>query len=123
MKNNKYIVSIDLGTTHCVIAYTEANVDENEVPEIRIFQIPQITAPGELSSLPLLPSFLFLPGEHDAPSGSLALPWDADIDYTVGEFARNRGPEIPNRMVFSSKSWLCNNGVDRTKPILALGES
>lgn len=118
MKSSKYIVGIDLGTTHCVMAYTEVDVDENEVPKILIFQIPQITSPGELSSQPLLPSFLFLPGEHDAPPGSLALPWDADIDYTLGEFARNRGPEIPNRMVFSSKSWLCNNGVDRTKPIL-----
>lgn len=118
MKSAKYIVGIDLGTTHCVVAYTEVPVDETKTPDIHIFKIPQITAPGELNTLPMLPSFIFLPGEHDAPAGSLALPWDPDIEYTVGEFARNRGPEIPNRMVFSSKSWLCNNGIDRTKPIL-----
>ncbi|MCP4993458.1 MAG: Hsp70 family protein, partial [Gammaproteobacteria bacterium] len=41
-----------------------------------------------------------------------------EIDCTVGEFARQRGAEIPNRLVSSSKSWLCHGGIDRTKPVL-----
>ncbi len=118
MKEANYIVGIDLGTTHCVVAYTNAQIDDNEEPEINIFEIPQITAPGELNALPMLPSFIFLPGEHDTPEGSLTLPWDEKPDLAIGEFARNRGPDIPNRLVFSAKSWLCHNGVDRTKPIL-----
>lgn len=118
MKDVKYIVGIDLGTTHCVLSYTEADAEEGEGPDIQIFQIPQITAPGELKEQPLLPSFLFLPGEHDVPKGGLALPWNSEMDFAVGEYARQRGAEIPNRLVFSSKSWLCNSGVDRTKPIL-----
>ena len=112
------IIGIDLGTTHCVLSYTEAQIDEQEEPDIFIFEISQIVAPGEIKSQPLLPSFIFLPGEHDVPDGSLALPWNSELDIAVGEFARQRGAEIPNRLVSSSKSWLCNSGVDRTKPVL-----
>jgi Molecular chaperone len=119
LKNTKYIIGIDLGTTHCVLSYTEAQInDEGEAPHISIFEIPQVIAQGEIKAQPLLPSFLFLPGEHDVPEGSLAVPWDREIDCTVGEFARQRGAEIPNRLVSSSKSWLCNSSIDRTKPIL-----
>lgn len=118
MKEAKYIIGIDLGTTHCVLAYTEAQFEEGEKPEIRIFSIPQVTSPGEVKVQSLLPSFLFLPGPHDVPAGGLALPWDDKADYAIGEFARRRGAEIPNRLVSSVKSWLCHAGVDRTQAIL-----
>jgi hypothetical protein len=36
----------------------------------------------------------------------------------VGELARERGAEVPARLVSSAKSWLCHRGVDRTQPIL-----
>lgn len=36
----------------------------------------------------------------------------------VGEFARDRGAELPLRLIASSKSWLCHTGVDRNKAIL-----
>jgi molecular chaperone DnaK (HSP70) len=66
----------------------------------------------------LLPSFLLLPGEHEVPEGGLALPWQPAMDYAVGEYARTRGAELPNRLIASAKSWLCNRGVDRTQAIL-----
>jgi molecular chaperone DnaK (HSP70) len=113
-----YIVGIDLGTTHCVVAYTEANLAEDETPAIQLFAIPQVISPGEVKAQPLLPSFLLLPGEHDVPAGGLALPWDGKISWAVGEYARQRGAELPNRLVASAKSWLCHAGVDRTAPIL-----
>ena len=118
MKKSKYIIGIDLGHTHCVLAYTETSLNESNDPEISVFQIPQITAPGEVNEQSLLPSFMFFPGEHDVPEGSLALPWDTGASFATGEFARKRGPEIPNRLVSSSKSWLCNSGVDREADIL-----
>lgn len=115
----KYIVGIDLGTTHCVVAYTKIQEDEGgEDPGISIFSIPQTVSPGEVQARPLLPSFIFLPGPHDVPPGGPALPWDSEADYAVGEFARRRGAEIPNRLISSAKSWLSNSGVDRTHPIL-----
>jgi molecular chaperone DnaK (HSP70) len=68
--------------------------------------------------MPLLPSFLLLPGPHDVPEGGLALPWNPESDLAVGEYARERGAELPTRLVASAKSWLCHTGVDRTQPIL-----
>ncbi|MBI1299047.1 Hsp70 family protein [bacterium] len=118
MSDPKYIIGIDLGTTHCVVAYTDAVAPEFEEPAVQLFSIPQVVAPGEVKAQPLLPSFLLLPGPHDVPEGSLALPWNAEIDYTVGEYARNRGAELPARLVSSAKSWLSHRGVDRTQPIL-----
>ncbi len=116
MPDPRYIVGIDLGTTHCVLAYTEA--DAPDAPDIHLFEIPQVVGPGEVQAQPLLPSFLLLPGAHDVPEGSLALPWHADLDYAVGAFARERGAELPARLVASAKSWLCHSGIDRTQAIL-----
>lgn len=118
MSSPKYIIGIDLGTTHSVLAYTEAHVVEDQEPEIRVFQVAQVVNPNEIQSQALLPSFVFLPGPHDVPQGSLALPWDSGMDVAVGEFARKRGAEIPNRLISSAKSWLSHSGVDRTAPIL-----
>jgi molecular chaperone DnaK (HSP70) len=118
MSEPKYIVGIDLGTTNTVLAYTEAQAPEHGAPEIRVFAVPQLVAPGELQPQPLLPSFLYLPGPHDAPEGSLALPWQAEPESVAGEFARRRGAEIPNRLVASAKSWLSHGGIDRSADIL-----
>ncbi len=115
----RYILGIDLGTTHCVVAYTGAAPLEDENPEIEIFSIYQLTGPGEGKAQPLLPSFLFLPGPHDVPDKGLALPWAPDkSDLAVGRFARDRGAELPQRLVSSTKSWLCHTGVNRTEAIL-----
>lgn len=118
MSDPKFIVGIDLGTTHCVVAYTRADVAEDEKPELQVFSILQVVSPGEVKAQPLLPSFLLLPGPHDVPEGGLAVPWDTGIDWAAGEYARSRGAELPTRLVASAKSWLCNTGVDRTQPIL-----
>src|SRR5262249_2867923 len=90
-------------------------------PQIQPFSIPQLVAPGELANRPLLPSFLYLPGAHDLPAGSVALPWDRSRAYAVGEFARNHGARVPARLVTSAKSWLCHSGVDRSAAILPWG--
>ncbi|HMN27338.1 MAG TPA: Hsp70 family protein, partial [Caldilineaceae bacterium] len=126
MSEPKYIVGIDLGTTHCVVGYTEANPEANpgadpaagENPTVQLFSIPQVISPGEVKAQPLLPSFLLLPGPHDVPAGGLALPWDPEISWAVGDYARTRGAELPHRLVSSAKSWLCHAGIDRGAAIL-----
>ena len=118
MSDPVYIIGIDLGTTNCVVAYTEARADENEEPEIRVFEIPQLVGPGSLGTNEILPSFVLLPGPHDVPKGGLKVPWDKKSSLAVGEFARDRGAELPLRLIASSKSWLCHSGVDRNKAIL-----
>jgi molecular chaperone DnaK (HSP70) len=59
-----------------------------------------------------------LPQDQEVPQGALELPWDDSAQHAVGEYARNRGEEIPQRLIASSKSWLCNTLVDRRAPIL-----
>ncbi len=112
----KYIVGIDLGTTNSALAHCDANTEEDS--RIEICGIPQLVNPGEVAERTLLPSFLYIPGEFDFPKGSIALPWDPEPKLVVGELARKRGAESPNRLIASAKSWLSYAGVNRTAPIL-----
>ncbi len=113
----KYIVGIDLGTTNSALARCEAAA-EDEASRIEIHSIPQLVNPNEVADRNLLPSFLYVQGEFDFPSGSLALPWDTKPKYVIGELARKRGAESPNRLAASAKSWLSYAAVNRTAPIL-----
>src|ERR1700694_1801818 len=116
MSLSRFVVGIDLGTTNCALAYFDTGAGDE--PTLQHLMIPQVTQPGLVEARPLLPSFLYLPGPKEQPAGSLALPWDADRDYAVGEFARNFGSQVPTRLVSSAKSWLCHPGIDRRQPLL-----
>ncbi|MBI4775038.1 MAG: Hsp70 family protein [Deltaproteobacteria bacterium] len=122
MTHPRYIVGIDLGTTNSVLAYTQAPDSDSQEPDISLFPLPQVVDAGRVEERMLLPSFLFLPGPHDVKESDLNLPWGKN-SRAVGEFARERGAEIPSRLVSSAKSWLCNSGVDRSKPILPWEDS
>jgi hypothetical protein len=113
----KYIIGIDLGTTNSALACCDATVEE-ENSRIEIRGIPQLVDANEMAERTLLPSFLYIPGEFDFPKGSLALPWEPEPKLVIGELARKRGGESPNRLVASAKSWLSNATVNRTAPIL-----
>jgi hypothetical protein len=113
----KYILGIDLGTTNSALARCDAAADE-EKNGIQVHKIPQLVNPNEVEERTLLPSFLYIPGELDFPKGSLALPWEPEPKLVVGELARKRGAESPNRVVASAKSWLSYAAVNRTEPIL-----
>ncbi len=115
--DTQYIVGIDLGTTNSAIAYLDNTVSDGEA-RIEVRPVPQLVNPGEVEERSLLPSFLFVPGELDFPKGSLALPWDRNPQFVVGELARKRGAENPVRLVASAKSWLSYAAVNRTAPIL-----
>ena len=113
----RYIAGIDLGTTNSALAYCETTTDE-DIGQIAVQAVPQLVNPNEVGDLTLLPSFLYLPGDVDFPKGSLALPWEREPRFVVGELARKRGAESPARLVASAKSWLCYAAVNRTAPIL-----
>ena len=113
----KYIVGIDLGTTNSALARYDVAASEEE-SRIEVCSIPQLINPGEVAERTLLPSFLYIPGELDFAKGSISLPWDPEPNFVVGELARKRGAESPNRLVASAKSWLSYSGVNRTSPIL-----
>lgn len=112
---SRFVIGIDLGTTNCALAFVDTGA---EVAKVQSFPIPQVVNAGTVDSRPLLPSFLYLPGPGEQPSGAMKLPWDAAREDCVGEFARVFGSQVPTRLVSSAKSWLCHAGVDRKAPIL-----
>ncbi|WP_456434157.1 Hsp70 family protein [Thermosulfuriphilus sp.] len=116
----RYLVGIDLGTTNSAVAYVDLQ-EPGPRPQLRLFEIPQLTGRQRLSPHAVLPSFLYLPGEFDLEPGACALPWDKERNYIVGVLAREQGLRVPNRLVSSAKSWLCHGGVDRQSPILPWG--
>jgi len=113
-----YAIGIDLGTTHCALSFVDLDLSEGEEVAQHVLRVPQVTSPGNVEELDLLPSFLYLPKGGELAEDALALPWDARPSFGVGEVARGLGVKTPIRVVASAKSWLCHGGVDRRAPIL-----
>ncbi|KQW87556.1 molecular chaperone DnaK [Massilia sp. Root418] len=123
MNEPRYAIGIDLGTTHSALSYVDLQASDGEKTAQSVLGVPQLTAPGTVEELPLLPSFLYLPHPDEMAPGQLSLPWQADGAGDVptavaGEMARSRGATTPIRLVSSAKSWLCHAGVDRRAAIL-----
>ncbi len=119
MSQSPHIIGIDLGTTNCAMAFVA--VPQNQESPVVDFPIPQLQRVGEVASRPLLPSCLYIPGEHELAPRSTDLPWGESPKPLVGEFARWQGSRVPGRLVASAKSWLCHPGVDRSAAILPWG--
>ncbi len=133
-KRARYIVGIDLGTTHTVVGVVDTlrahdapggEATEQTRPRIEVFHLPQLVSPGEVSPQPLLPSFRYHSAEgelsaddlaRDAAAGPPGLP-----PGVVGKLAQDLGTKVPGRLVASAKSWLCHGAVDRRAPILPWG--
>ena len=126
MKNQSphYLVGIDLGTTHTVVAYANA---EKTAQDIHLFYIEQLIAPGQVAPRPLLPSVRYHPAPGELSAADLAFPsyseetalsGDAAV---IGEAARLLGAKSKGRFVTSAKSWLSHPSVDHSAEILPWG--
>jgi len=130
-QDKQYVIGIDLGTTNSAVSYVDVfllketmekggNVsDKNNL--IKVFNVPQLTGQGEFTKIPVLPSFLYIPGAYDISKEVLKHPWKKREDMFAGTFARDHGSKIPSRLVSSAKSWLCNPQADRNAKILPWG--
>ncbi|MBQ6472653.1 MAG: Hsp70 family protein [Victivallales bacterium] len=117
-ESTRYTVGIDLGTTNTVLAYVDHGLPN---PQPQVLPIPQVVAPGEVQALPSLPSFLYLPLAGECDQGRMSLPWQRKSPkVVVGTYAQARASEAPGRVVFSSKSWLCSDRIDRHAPCLPI---
>jgi hypothetical protein len=96
MSEPRFSIGIDLGTTHCALSYVDLAACDGEQVTQQVLPIPQLTAPGSVESLGLLPSFIYLPHASELADGDLSLPWTAEQDYAVGEMARSRGAATPD---------------------------
>ena len=113
---SRYVVGIDLGTTNSAVCY----VDTAERPwRVRVLEIPQLVAPGQVEARDTLPSFHYQPPEAEARQEPRP-PTDPPNRPTaiVGFMARDYGAATPGRLISSAKSWLCHTGVDRTAELL-----
>ena len=121
---SRYLVGIDLGTTHTVAAYADLSQQQ---PVIELFTIEQLVAPGEIAARPLLPSLRYHPTAGELAEGDIKLPWQPtridpqEPQAVFGELARELGSRVPGRLVSSAKSWLSHAAVDRMAAILPWG--
>src|SRR4051812_35934258 len=99
----RYLVGIDLGTTNSAVAFVDRQQKPKAGVRLHTFPVAQLVAAGEMGEQPLLPSFLYVPGPHDLPPGSVAPPWHPNATEAVGVFARNHGAKVPGRLVSSAK--------------------
>ena len=110
----RYSVGIDLGTTNSAVAEVDLAIEPagpgEPLPAPIPVEIPQMVARQEMAARELLPSFIYLPPAHEGIGESV-----------VGTYARDRGAQVPGRLVSSSKSWLSHPGVDRRSQLLPQG--
>lgn len=109
------VIGIDLGTTNSALAWSDAR------GPIRIFDVPQLVASGEVGRQGTLPSFLYFPTSGERDTAAVRLPWAGEPDVVAGVFAREHGALVPGRQISSAKSWLSNALVDRTAALLPWG--
>jgi molecular chaperone DnaK (HSP70) len=115
---SRYLIGIDLGTTNSVVAYIDTQKVADADSPIRVFPVPQLVGPGEVRTLPALPSFLYFPTEDELSAGGVSATWDEDPPMVTGVLAREQGALVPSRQVSSAKSWLSYPGVHRRAKIL-----
>ncbi len=113
----KYLVGIDLGTTHTVVAY--APIQQNDA-KIRIFEINQLIAPGEVATRPLLPSVRYHPADGELSEADRVFS-PAGKPAVIGEAARFLGAKTQGRLVSSAKSWLSHPSIEHDADILPWG--
>ncbi|MET0626028.1 MAG: Hsp70 family protein [Pyrinomonadaceae bacterium] len=119
--SSRFLIGIDLGTTNSAVAYvdTEERPARGAPPPVRVFEVPQLVADGEVRALASLPSFIYFTDEAEDAAPGLRLPWEEQTDGAlVGVIARERGALAPGRQVASAKSWLCHPSLDRTDAFL-----
>ena len=124
----QYIVGIDLGTTHTVVAYARLGQGKGRgkgaaQPGIEVLPIEQLVAAGQVAALPLLPSVRYHAGADEFNRDALQLPWPTEATEAtdaeaasgtsaagaatpavIGQWARHLGAQVPGRLVTSAKS-------------------
>lgn len=125
---SRYLIGIDLGTTHSVVAYADTadvgpDPDNPSVPSVKPFPIEQLIAPGEVASRDVLGSVRYQAAAAELSEADLMLPWGKSEEGVLGELASTLGAKTPGRYVTSAKSWLSHRAVDRTAAILPWGAS
>src|SRR5215469_4243372 len=114
--SSRYSIGIDLGTTNSVVAYVDTA--DKSAAGIRVFEVAQAVAPGEVRAMAALPSFLYFPTAAEIGSGAFDLPWEDKPFAIAGKAARELGALVLGRQVASAKVVLGQDVLYRTYQIL-----
>lgn len=110
----QFSLGLDLGTSNSAAA-----TEDFESGRSSVVEITQLVGPNQIGEKPTLPSALYLPHPEEFPGDALRLPWsDGPERAIVGQFARDHGALVPDRLVTSAKSWLSNFHTDPRQPVL-----
>ena len=104
-----FSLGIDLGTSNSAAAMSSEGEDSPSICENT-----QILGSNLVGAHRTLASALYIPHSTEFAAGAIQLPWSRDSeDQIIGNFARDHGAQVPERLVTSAKSWLCNPHIDR----------
>jgi len=125
---SQYLVGIDLGTTHTVVAYAKRHARAGQPGRIELLEIAQWIAPGQWAGRTLLPSVRYHAAAGELAAANLPLAGSQPDEVgqppvVIGQWARQLGTQVPGRLVSSAKSWLSHPGVDRQAAILPWGSA
>ena len=119
LTSSRFVIGIDLGTTNSAVAWADLHEAERGEPlRVQRFPIPPVVGPGETAASDTLPSFLYLAPPEEREAERLVPPWEHADAPVVGRWARDRGMQVPGRLVSSAKSWLLHDTVDRRARLL-----
>lgn len=107
-----FVIGIDLGTTNCTLAYTPLQPEDKLKPVVEQFSIAQTVQADTPGSSFSLPSFIYFPLPEELKNSKQT--------FAIGTYARDRGAELPTRLIASAKSWLCHPGINRREEILPI---
>jgi hypothetical protein len=113
--SHRFSFGIDLGTTNSAIAVTDLASDRTEVVDVT-----QVLTATQIGEKPTLPSAVYIPHPAEFPDDAFRLPWESEGGEAaiVGQFARDHGALVPDRLVTSAKSWLSNAHIDARQNVL-----
>jgi len=112
-----YCLGIDLGTSNSALSYGELEGEGSD-----IIEVSQVLSANTLGTKPTFPSATYLPHEGEFGDDGLKLPWEDHAPSVIrGQFARDHGALIPDRLITSGKSWLSNPHVDPRSAVLPWG--
>jgi molecular chaperone DnaK (HSP70) len=113
----RFSLGIDLGTSNSALAASDLESDQT-----RVVEVTQILGRNQIGERPTLASALYIPHADEFSAGGFPLPWDeAGAPGIVGQFARDHGALVPDRLVTSAKSWLSNPHIDPRQKVLPWG--
>src|ERR1700719_2661890 len=99
MNQESYIIGIDLGTTNCTVAYTPLTPEGKQKPLLEQAPILQVVSAQTPKTSFSLPSFIYYPLAEELKAKVAELPWDVEKPFAIGAYARDRGAELPARLI------------------------